>query len=54
MKEQERKEGLSDRAVAQRFGDCIAINDYDAAWSLLSEELRLSFTSESIKKAVER
>ena len=52
MKEQERKQALSGRAVAQRFGDCIAIQDYDAAWSLLSEELRLSFTSESIKNAV--
>ncbi len=28
------------------------MKDYDAAWSLLSEELRLSFTSESIKIAV--
>ena len=52
MKEQERKQAVRGRAVAQRFGDCIAINDYDAAWSLLSEELRLSFTSESIKIAV--
>ena len=43
---------MSYRAVAQRFGDCIAIKNYDAAWTLLSEELRLSFTSESIKNAV--
>ena len=52
MKEQGRKQALSGRAVAQRFGDCIAIKDYDAAWALLCEELRLSFTSESIKNAV--
>jgi hypothetical protein len=43
---------MSYRAVAQRFGDCIAIKEYDAAWSLLSAELRLSFTSESLKNAV--
>ena len=52
MKEQERKQAVSGRAVAQRFGDCIAIKDYDAAWTLLSKELRLSLTSESIKNAV--
>jgi len=52
MKEQGRKQALSGRAVAQRFGDCIVIKDYDAAWALLCEELRLSFTSESIKNAV--
>jgi hypothetical protein len=52
MKEQKRKQAVSGRAVAQRFGDCIAIKDYDAAWALLCEELRLSFTSESIKNAV--
>ena len=52
MKEQERKQAWSGRAVAKRFGDCIAIQVYDAAWSLLGEELRLSFTSESIKNAV--
>jgi hypothetical protein len=52
MKQEERKQAVSGRGVAQRFGDCIAIKDYDAAWTLLSEELRLSFTSESIKNAV--
>ena len=52
MKQEERKQAVSGRAVAQRFGDCIAIKDYDAAWTLLSEELRLSLTSESIKNAV--
>jgi hypothetical protein len=52
MKEQERKQALSGRAVAQRFGDCIAKKDYDAAWALLCEELQLTSTSESIKNAV--
>ena len=52
MKEQGRKQALSGRAVAQRFGDCIVIKDYDAAWALLCEELQLSSTSESIKNAV--
>jgi hypothetical protein len=52
MKQEERKQAVSGRAVAQRFGDCIAIKDYDAAWTLLSEELRVSLTSESIKNAV--
>jgi len=40
------------RAVAQRFGDCIAQKDYDAAWALLSGELKVSSTPESIKDAV--
>jgi hypothetical protein len=52
MKEQGRKQALSGRAVAQRFGDCIVTKDYDAAWALLCEELRFSFASESIKNAV--
>jgi hypothetical protein len=52
MKDQERKQAVSGRAVAQGFGDCIAKKDYDAAWALLSEELQLSSTSESIKIAV--
>jgi len=52
MKEQGRKQALSGRAGAQRFGDCSVIKDYDAAWALLCEELRLSFASESIKNAV--
>jgi len=52
MKEQGRKQALSGRAVAQRFGDCIVIKDYDAAWALLCEELRFSFASESIKNTV--
>ena len=43
---------MSYRAVAQRFGDCLAQNDYDAAWALLSKELQVSSTSESIKNAV--
>ena len=43
---------MSGRAVAQRFGDCIVLNDYATAWALLCEELRLSFTSESIKNTV--
>jgi hypothetical protein len=43
---------MSYRAVAQRFGDCIAQNDYEAAWALLSKELQVSSTSESIKNAV--
>jgi hypothetical protein len=42
---------VNSRAVAQQFGDCIAIKDYDAAWALLSRELRLSFSPESIKNA---
>jgi len=50
--EQEREQVMSYQAVAQRFGDCIVIKDYDAAWSLLSKALRLSCTSESIKIAV--
>ena len=51
MKEQEPKQAVNSRAVAQQFGDCIAIKDYDAAWALLSSELRLSFSPESIKNA---
>jgi hypothetical protein len=43
---------MSYRAVAQGFGDCIAKKDYDAAWAILSEELQLSSTPESIKNAV--
>lgn len=43
---------MSYRAVAQRFGDCIAQKDYDAAWALLGKELHVSSTSESIKNAV--
>ena len=42
---------MSYRAVAQRFGDCIANNDYGAAWALLSKELQASSTPESIKNA---
>jgi hypothetical protein len=40
------------RTVAERFGDCIANNDYAAAWALLSNELQASSTPESIKNAV--
>jgi hypothetical protein len=43
---------MSYRAVAQRFGDCITQKDYDAAWALLSGELQVSSTPESIKDAV--
>jgi hypothetical protein len=40
------------RAVAQRFGDCIAQHDDAAAWALLSDELRSSSTPETIKNAL--
>jgi hypothetical protein len=43
---------MSHRAVAQRFGDCIAQKDYDAACALLCRELQISSTPESIKDAV--
>lgn len=43
---------MSHRAVAQRFGDCIVANDYDAACVLLTEEVRSSTTPEIIKSAI--
>ncbi len=43
---------MSYQAVAQRFGDCIAQKDYDAAWALLSRDLQVSSTPGSIKDAV--
>ena len=43
---------MSYRAVAQRFGDCIAKNNYSAACTLLGEELQSSMTPETIKNAV--
>jgi hypothetical protein len=43
---------MSYRAVAQRFGDCIAQNDYDAACSLFTEELQSSTTPDIIKNTV--
>ncbi|MFO0136838.1 MAG: hypothetical protein ACK535_02270 [Cyanobacteriota bacterium] len=52
LTEQERKQAMSYRAVAQRFGDCIAQKDYDAAWALLSRDLQVSSTPGSIKDAV--
>jgi hypothetical protein len=46
------KDAMSHRFVAQRFGDCIAKNDYSAACALLGEELQSSMTPETIKNAV--
>jgi hypothetical protein len=40
------------RAVAQRFGDCIAKKDWGAASALLTEDLQSSITPEIIKNAV--
>ncbi|MFN5118208.1 MAG: hypothetical protein ACK5FE_07195 [Cyanobacteriota bacterium] len=44
---------ISYRAVAQHFGQCIASNDYAAAWALLTKELRASMTPELLKNAVD-
>jgi hypothetical protein len=43
---------MSYRAVAQRFGDCIARKDWGAACALLTEDLQSSITPEIIKNAV--
>jgi hypothetical protein len=43
---------MSYRAVAQRFGDCIARKDFAAAWELGSDNLRSSTTPETINNAV--
>lgn len=40
------------RAVAQRFGDCIAKKDFASACALLTKELPSATTPESIKNAV--
>lgn len=43
---------MSYRAIAQRFGDCIAKNDYGAACPLFSKELQSLMAPETIKNAV--
>jgi hypothetical protein len=40
------------RALAQRFGDCIASNDFAAACALLGKELQASVTPEVVENAV--
>jgi len=50
--EQERKQAMSYRAIAQEFGDCITNRDYGAACALLTKQLQGSTTPERICNAV--
>jgi hypothetical protein len=43
---------MSYRAVAQRFGDSVASSDYGSAFALLTKELQISTTPNSMKNAV--
>lgn len=43
---------MSYRAVAQRFGDGIARNDYGATCAIFTEELQSSTTAENINNTV--
>lgn len=40
------------RAIAQLFGDCLATNQYAAAWALLAEPLKSAATPGVIRSAV--
>lgn len=39
------------RAVSQHFGACIAHQDYEGAWQLLTQEAQRSITAEGLKAA---
>jgi hypothetical protein len=43
---------MSYRAVAQRFGDSIANDEYGAAYALLAKDLKSTTTPQTIKDAV--
>jgi hypothetical protein len=43
---------MTDRAVAQQFGDCMARGDYSTAWALLAEQTQATITPEAIASAV--
>jgi hypothetical protein len=52
LNEPARNPATTCRAIAQLFGDCLASNEYAAAWALLAEPLKSAATPEAIKNAV--